>query len=384
VIVGAGVAGVRTGRALRDNGFSDEIVLVSAEDELPYDRPPLSKEFLRGSIGDEEIRLLPDDAFAAAGIELELGVAACALNTDAREVDLDDGRRLSYTDLVIATGAQPRRLAGVGELAGIHYLRSARDARALRQALGGRPRVAIIGGGFIGLEVAAVAASLGARVTVVEALDAPLAAVLGTELGTLVRSWHEERGVVFECGVGVTTAAGGDRVEAIELADGRLVQADVVVVGVGIEPNVGWLRASGVELHRGAVCDAEGRTSAPRVWAVGDASCRHVCGRCVRSEHWTAANDHAQRAAGAITGAAARPEPPETYFWSDQYDVRLQFVGAPMAGGAPVIESGDPGERRFVAVCRDGGRTTAIFAVNSPREFVRARAALARDASAQA
>lgn len=379
LIVGGGLAGVRTGQGLRENGYDGPIKILSAEAELPYDRPPLSKAFLLGAADDDSIRLLPADAFAAAGIELELAAVARALDPEGRIVEVEDGRSFSYDALVVATGARPRRLGGGDDLGGVHYLRSAADARALRLALRARPRVAIVGGGFIGLEVAAVAATLGASVTVIEALEAPLSAALGAELGNVLRTWHEEHWVSFECGASVHGLVGQERVEAIELASGARVETDLVVIGIGVRPNVEWLGGSGVELHHGVVCDLDGRTAAKEVWAVGDASCRHAGGACVRSEHWTASNDHARRAARAIVGAPADAEPPETYFWSDQYEARLQFVGRPVAGCAPVIEAGDVGERSFLAVYRDGGRTTAVFAMNRPRDFLQARVALQRE-----
>lgn len=373
LIAGGGLAGVRTAQGLRDHGFGGRVTILSAEGELPYDRPPLSKAFLLGQADDDAIRLLRSDAFAARGIELELSAPARALDRNSRAVELDDGRRLRYDTLVVATGARPRRLAGSADLQGVHYLRSAADARALRLALQAGARVVVVGGGFIGLEVAAAAATLGAHVTVVEALAAPLSAIVGTEIGTVVRAWHEEHGVAFECAASVQALLGAERVEEVQLADGARLGADVVVVGIGVQPNVEWLEGSGVELHRGAVSDPDGRTSAEAVWAVGDASCRHAGGTCVRSEHWTAANDHARRAAAAIVGAPAPDQPAETYFWSDQYDARLQFVGTPAPGSVAVIESGSVEVRTFVATYRDGDRPTAVFAMNSPREFLRAR-----------
>jgi 3-phenylpropionate/trans-cinnamate dioxygenase ferredoxin reductase subunit len=381
VIVGGGLAGVRTAQGLRDHGYGDPITILSAEGELPYDRPPLSKAFLLGTAADDAIELLAADAFAAARIDLELDAVARALDPDGQTVELEDGRLLAYDTLVVATGARPRRLGGGDHLHGVHYLRSADDARALRLALRGQPRVAVVGGGFIGLEVAAVAATLGASVTVVEAAEAPLNTVLGTDLGSVLRAWHEDHGVAFECGATVRALVGEERVEALELGDGARLEADVVVIGVGVEPNVEWLGRSGIDLHRGVVCDLDGRTSLDAVWAVGDATCRHVGGTCVRSEHWTAANDHAHRAARAIAGAPRREEPVETYFWSDQYDARLQFVGTP-TGQVPVIEAGDVAARRFVAVYREDERVTAVFAMNSPREFLQARLALRRELAA--
>jgi 3-phenylpropionate/trans-cinnamate dioxygenase ferredoxin reductase subunit len=375
LIVGGGLAGVRTAQGLRDGGYAGRLTIVSDESENPYDRPPLSKAFLSGDVDETEIRLLAEVDYERLGIELELDAHATALDTEERCVELADGRRLVYSSLVIASGARPRRLPNA-ELAGVLYLRSADDSRRLRRALLTKPRLVIVGGGFIGLEVAAVAATLGCSVTVIEELAAPLARILGPELGDVLREWHEGHGVAFRCSTRVSGVSGRDGVERVLLSDGSSEAADVVLIGIGIEPCVEWLATSGLDLHPSVACDAGGRTASADVWAVGDAACWHLDDTCGRTEHWSAANEHAQRVAAAISGAAAHDGPVESYFWSDQYDARLQFAGAVTPGQRPELVSGGVADRRFLATFGDDGVITAAFAMSSPREFLQARRAV--------
>ncbi len=372
LIVGGGLGAARTARALRDLGFSGRIRLVSEEHEPPYDRPPLSKEMLLG--GEVGIGLLSEPEAAALDIEILLGRRAVGLQPHRRRVRMADGDALGYDALVIATGARPRRLAGLEHGPNVHYLRSAGDSRRLRGALLALPRVAVVGGGFIGLEVAAAARTLGCEVTVVEAAPAPLAPVIGPELGRIVQRWHEEHGVAFRCGAAVRSARG----DALALDDGSSAPAGVTVVGVGAQPCVEWLEPSGLRMHRGVVCDRDGRTSAAGVYAVGDAACRHEDGLCVAGEHWTAAAQQALRVAKAIVGSPdPGPAGDESYFWSDQFGSRLQFAGTAGPETRVTIESGDVASRAFVAFCRAGQAVTGVFAMNSPGPFVRARLALA-------
>jgi 3-phenylpropionate/trans-cinnamate dioxygenase ferredoxin reductase component len=385
LIVGGGLAGARTARALRDLGFAGAIRLVSEEKEPPYDRPPLSKDFLLGLAGDDAIRLMSEQEAAALEVELHLGHRAVGLQPRRRRVRLADGGVLPYGTLVIATGARARRMPALNCFSGVHYLRTAADARRLRSALAGRPRLAIVGGGFIGLEVAAAARTLGCEVTVVEAAEAPLATVIGPDLGRAVQAWHEDRGVRFRCGAAVRAARGDGRIASLELADGTSVPAREVVAGVGIEPNVEWLAPAGVELHRGVVCDADGRTAAEGVFAAGDAACRHVDDRCLPGGHWTATNEQALRVAAAIAGRPeTRPPGDPTYFWSDQFDSRLQFAGRAGPGTEVSVVSGAVGARSFLAHCHRGGRVTGVFAMNDPGAFVRARIALSAGRAAGA
>lgn len=377
LVVGGGLAAVRVARALRDRGFAGAIRLVSEEAEPPYDRPPLSKEFLLGDTDAIPVRLLDERGAAELDIELRLGRRAVALQPRRRRVRLADGEWLGYGALVVATGARARRMPALDRFGGVHYLRTADDARRLRRILARGPRVAVVGGGFIGLEVAAVARTRGCEVTVLEAAEAPLASVVGPDLGRIVQRTHEERGVAFRCGAAVGGARGAGRVESLLLADGRSVPADVVVVGLGIEPNAEWLAPAGLALHRGIVCDADGRTSAAGVYVAGDVACRHLDGACARSEHWTAANEQALRVAAAITGRPETRAPADgSYFWSDQYESRLQFTGRAGPRASATIASGSVGDGSFVAHCHLHGELTAVFAMNDPRGFLQGRRAL--------
>jgi 3-phenylpropionate/trans-cinnamate dioxygenase ferredoxin reductase component len=379
VIVGGGLAAVRTAQGLRDLRFEGSILLISDERRLPYDRPPLSKDYLLGHATDDDICLLAADRLDELDVEIHLGRRAVRLHREERRVALAGDVDVEYAQLVVATGARANRLPALEGLDGVIYLRTARDAGALRDALGGRPRVGIVGGGFIGLEVASVARQLGCEVTVIEMAPAPLAVVLGTELGAFVQEWHEGQGVAFRCGSVVAGARGDGKLEELVLADGATVPADVAVVGVGVTPNVEWLAGSGLEVHRGVVCDTHGRTSDPAIFGVGDATCRHVEGQCRTSGHWTAATDHAGMVASLLVGESVDDSfAQEGYFWSDQFGSRLQFAG--MVGAQPrlSVASGAMDDRAFVALLGEPDQATAVFAMNSPREFMRTSLALRR------
>ena len=377
VVAGGGLGAVRTAQALRDLGFDGTIALVAAEPELPYDRPPLSKEFLLGRSSEDDIRLVPATTFADLGVDLLLGAPALSLDLAARRLVLAGGDALGYGRLVVATGARPHRLANLEDYDNVRYLRTLADARELRDALVARPRVGIVGGGFIGLEIAAVATELGCGVSVIEGAPAPLALVLGTELGGWIQEWHEGRGVAFACGSQVRRSHGGRSVEALELESGLRLDVDLVVVGIGVVPDVAWLRHSGLDVHRGLVCDADGRSSDASVFGVGDAVCRHDDRGCHTSGHWTAASEQARIVAAAMVGNA-RPDAvvEDGYFWSDQYGVRLQFAGVAEPGAPVAVTSGSVEERRFVARFGPPTARTGVFAMDSPREFVRTRLSL--------
>lgn len=379
VLAGGGLAAVRTAQALRDLGHAGPIRLVSAEPTAPYDRPPLSKDVLLGRAGSADAVLLDAAGGEALGIELRLGSGATALDAGAQRITLASGERLRYDALVIASGARARRLALLDGRPDVFLIRDAGDAAALGAALAARPRVAVVGGGFIGLEVTAAAATLGCAVTVVEAADEPLAPVLGAELGAVVRGWHERHGVVFARGRTVAAVRATSAGRELVLDDGSAVPADVVVVGVGAEPAVGWLAGSGLELHRGVRCDEHGRTSLPHVFAAGDVACRHVGGTCVPGGHWTGTNEQARRVAAALLGRPdPRPAELDGYFWSDQYGSRLQFAGR--AGDGARLVSGTF-DGAFVATWSAGGRVIGVLARDDPRGFIRARVALRRAAA---
>ncbi|MEO3938899.1 FAD-dependent oxidoreductase [Dermatophilaceae bacterium Soc4.6] len=377
-VVGGSLAGLSSVRALRTQGFDGRIVVVGDEPHRPYDRPPLSKEFLAGKVTAADIALEDDDE----GLEAEwlLGVRAARLDLAERSVVLADGARVRVDGLVIATGARARDLAGSRGLAGIHTLRTLDDALALRTELEPGRRLVVIGAGFIGAETASTASALGLDVTIVEAMATPLAGPLGPQMGAVVGSLHADHGVRLLCGTGVRRFTGAGRVDGVELDDGRILPADVVLVGVGAQPNVEWLQGSGLVVRNGVVCDAGGMTSVAGVVAVGDCAAWHDnrLARPHRVEHWAGALDRPKRAVTTLlSGNSAGPDVPPPYFWSDQYDVRIQFAGHAANGDVVTVEEGDPADRSFLAVYRRGDEPAAVLGMNQPRAFTRWRRALA-------
>jgi 3-phenylpropionate/trans-cinnamate dioxygenase ferredoxin reductase subunit len=377
IIVGGGLAAVRTAQMLRDLDHAGTIVLASDEDRLPYDRPPLSKNYLLGQATDTDIELLSSERLEELDVEVLLGSPARRLDRDRKVLQLGDGTEIGYAQLVIATGARANRISAFDGLDGVAYLRTVTDSAFIREQLSRAPRVGVVGGGFIGLEVASVARRLGCEVTVVEMAPAPLAPILGEQLGSFIQAWHEEQGVEFRCGTAISGARGTGRIEELVLADGTTVDVDLAVVGVGIRPNVEWLVDSGLELHRGVVCDEQCRTSDPSIYAAGDVSCRHVDGRCHPCGHWTAAGDHGVIVASSLMGEEdSGVVVQEGYFWSDQYDARLQFAGSVPAQPELTVSSGSLEERKFVALLGEPNAATAVFAMNSPRDFMRSSMAV--------
>ncbi|MGD3106167.1 NAD(P)/FAD-dependent oxidoreductase [Streptomyces sp. YGL11-2] len=382
-VIGASLAGLHTARALRSQGYDGRLTIVGDERHRPYDRPPLSKGFLTGTTGQGQLALADAEETAELDAEWLLGTRATRLDTGSRTVHLDTGRTLATDGVVLATGATPRRLPGPGSPpSGTHTLRTLEDARALRRDLtrGGSARVAVIGGGFLGAEVASSCAALGHEVTVIEAAALPLVPQLGRGMAELCARLPADHGVTLLTGTGVAQlhGAGADnRVTAVELTDGRLLPADVVVVGIGVRPATDWLADSGLPLGDGVRCDAGCVTPIPAVVAVGDVA--NVDG--TRAEHWTSATEQAATAARNLlagrTAAAHRALP---YFWSDQYGVRIQFAGRRLPGDTPRILEGSPDDRSFLAGYQRAGRTTAVLALNRPRPFLRLRRELARAA----
>ncbi|MGN2635765.1 NAD(P)/FAD-dependent oxidoreductase [Nocardia takedensis] len=367
VIIGAGLAGLRTAEELRRTGYEGELVLVGDESRLPYDRPPLSKQFVRGETDDTTLR--PAEFFDDKGIALRLGTEAIGLDTAARTVALADGGVLAYDQVIIATGLRPRRLPGLPDLAGVHVLRGHADATALRADIADARRALVVGAGFIGCEVAASLRAEGLEVTLVEPQPTPLASVLGERVGELVARLHRAEGVDLRCGIGLDTLLSDDagRVRGARLSDGAEVAADLVVIGVGSRPVTEWLDGSGVALAEparggGVLADEVGRTSAEGVWAVGDvAAWRHDTGETKRVEHWTNAGEQAKLLACALLGA----EPPTAarvpYFWSDQYEVKIQALGVPSVEDTVDLIS-DDGRRFLVYYSRDGKLTAVVGA----------------------
>jgi NADPH-dependent 2,4-dienoyl-CoA reductase/sulfur reductase-like enzyme len=366
VIVGGGLAAQRVAEGLRRRGYERPVRIVCAEPEPPYDRPPLSKELLAGTAGEEEVAYRPAGWYAENEVELSLGVRAEALDPERRRVDLGSGAALLYENLVVATGGVPRRLPFLAG-ANVHELRTLADLRRLRRDLVAGSRLAIVGAGFIGQEVAATARGLGVEVTVVEALPVPLEPIVGSRLGRWFAELHQEEGVRILAGAALESVrGGGDRVEELVLADGRRLACDAVLVGIGTVPATDWLLGSGLG-GGGIPVDAAGRSAIPGVFAAGDACLgfepRH--GAHLRTEHWDAAAWQGAAVAKAILGEEPG-RPPLPSFWSDQYGVRVQCVGHPQLADEVAVE-GDPAGRDFEALFSRGGLPVAGLAVGRPR-----------------
>ncbi|WP_369141984.1 NAD(P)/FAD-dependent oxidoreductase [Streptomyces sp. R44] len=386
-VVGASLAGLSAARSLRKQGYDGRLVVIGDERHRPYDRPPLSKEFLAGTLDEADLALEADDE--ELGAEWLLGTRAAGLDRGERVVRLADGRKVRVDGLVIATGAAARRLPGAEGLAGVHVLRTLDDARALRDELARGGRLVVIGGGFIGAEVASTAHALGLDVTVVEAAPTPLAGPLGAAMGGIVSALHTDHGVRLLCGVGVKGLSGGEHirrgargsVDAVLLEDGRSIPADIVVVGVGARPCVEWLEGSGVELDNGVKCGADGRTSLAGVVAVGDCANWYDprAGAHRRVEHWTGARERPDAAvATLLAGGAVEPGAPRPpYFWSDQYGVKIQFAGHAAGADSVAVEEGAVDDRNVLAVYRRAGEPVAVLGMNQPRLFTRWRKRLA-------
>lgn len=379
-VVGASLAGLTTTRALRDQGFEGRIVVIGDEPYTPYDRPPLSKEFLAGTVPEDDLKLsTPEDVTLLA--DWRLGHTAVALDATERAVVLDDGQRIVSDGVVLATGAKARTLPGT-MLEGVHTLRTLDDATALRKELVAGARLVVIGAGFIGSEIASTAALMDVEVDVVEVAPVPLQKPLGTEMGTVCSRLHATRGVRLHTGIGLAGLVGQRCVTGVRLTDGRELPADVVVLGVGAAPCVEWLAGSGVVLDDGVVTDAGCATSVPGVVAVGDCanSYRAHLGTAVRMEHWTNAVQQPVAAASTLLGRDYTPAPHHgvPYFWSDQYGHRIQFAGHRTPGSRAEVLEGDPGSFDFVAVYRDrAGSPVAAVAIDRARSFGRWRRQLA-------
>ncbi|MDT0437048.1 MULTISPECIES: NAD(P)/FAD-dependent oxidoreductase [Streptomyces] len=379
-VVGASLAGLYAARELRAQGFDGRLVVVGDEPHRPYDRPPLSKDFLTGRVDEDRLALTDAEDDTALGAEWLLGTGARALDPRERAVVLADGRTLPTDGVVIATGASARRLPGTAPT-GVHTLRTLDDARALRAGLTrGARRVVVIGGGFVGAETAASCVALGHRVTVVEAAPLPLLPALGPALAAVCAALHRRGGAELITGTGVAALRGTPAVTGVELSDGRVLDADVVVVGIGAVPNTAWLAGSTLALRDGVLCDDGCVTALPQVVAVGDVA--RVGG--VRSEHWTSATEQPRTAvANLLAGRTTRSARSLPYFWSDQYGSRIQFAGRRRDGDTVRITEGGlvdgaPGPDGLLALCERDGRTTAVLSVDRPRPFTRTRRALDR------
>ena len=380
VIIGASVGGVRTAQALRAAGYAGEVVLVGAEAELPYDKPPLSKGVLVGAQRLDDICLLTREAAERDRIRLRLGRAAARLDPARSRVVLDDGAEIPYDDVVIATGAGARP-SPWGTPKGLHVLRSAADAVALRADLLRGGPVVVIGGGFIGAEVACAARALGRQITVVDPAPVPMSRVLGDEIGESVIALHHRNGVATRFGIGVETVTESASGLTVNLTNGEVLAARTVVVGIGADPNVAWLTSAGLLIDDGVVCDEHGRAvGAPRVYAVGDVARWWDPGRAarIRVEHWTNAVEQAAVVAHNIVHPDdPRSHAPIEYVWSDQHDWKIQIVGHTAAARERAV-IGDTSAGPFAALYSDDGRRfSGAVVVNWPKALIACRRALA-------
>ena len=380
VIAGGGLAAQRASETLRRDGYDGSIRVIAGEAHPPYDRPPLSKEFLAGELDESALAFRPQPWYAEHEVELLLGERATRLDAPGRDVLLAGGRRLHFNQLLIATGSAPRRLLGTERYENVHQLRTRDDAAALRDALCTRPELVIVGAGFIGQEVAATAKRLGARVTVIEAARTPLAAMLGPQLGEWFADFHRREGIELALSAQIARFHGERSVHAVELQDGRRIECDLLLVAIGTEPATSWLHDSGLG-NGGRRVDCGGRTAIPGIFAAGDASAQFQpgLGTHVRTEHWEQAALQGASAARAMLGrqppAAAPPS-----FWSDQYGVRIQFVGH--THGADHLEiDGQPTARNFTALFTNKNRPIAALLVGRPRALPELRQRI-RDAAA--
>jgi NADPH-dependent 2,4-dienoyl-CoA reductase/sulfur reductase-like enzyme len=384
VVVGASLAGLRAVEAARKAGHEGPITLIGAEPHLPYDRPPLSKAFLAED-ADEPPHFRTEGDLRALDVELRLGTPATGLDT-TRQVVLIGSEEVPYDALVIATGADARHLPGTEELDGVFALRTLDDSLAVRSALDAGARTVVIGAGFIGSEVASSAAKRGVDVTIIEALPTPLVRATGTQMGAAIASLHSRNGTSLRCGVGVASVEGSGRVERVVLTDGTIIPADLVVVGVGVAPNVAWLEGSGITVDNGIVCDETLWTGVPGVYAAGDVASWHnpTLDLRQRMENWTAAAEQGAAAArNALDPANARPYGTVPYFWSDWYDVRIQFVGEPGADEVLLVDGdpSDPDSTRWIALYRKGERLIGVLTVQGQAEIMKYRGLIMKGAS---
>ena len=365
LVVGASAAGLAAAETLRREGYVGELTLLGAEPHPPYDRPPLSKQILAGEWEVGRLALRAEEHLADLDLDLRLGATATGLDLAAREVRLADGASVGYDALIIATGVRPRRLPGDGA----HVLRTLDDALALRENLGPGKRLVVVGAGFLGAEAAAVARGLGTDVTVLEPAPVPLAHAVGAEVGAVLAQAHLDHGVDLRTGVSVTAVARG----GVQLADGELVAADEVLVAIGSLPNTEWLEDSGLTIDNGVVCD-EYCVAAPGVYAAGDVARWHnpLFDESMRIEHRTNAAEQGMAVArNLLNPDSPKPFAPVPYFWSDQYDMKIQAHGYLRGHEEIAVIEGGYAERRFLAAYRTGDRVVGVLAVSMPPKSIR-------------
>lgn len=375
LIVGAGQGGAAAALQLRQQGFTGSVGLLGRENEPPYERPPLSKEYMLGEKSFERLYIRPPEFWPGKAIDLVLGAEAITLDPAARTVELRDGRTVSYGELIWATGGDPRRLTCPGaDLAGVYGVRTRDDADAILGDLAGVERVVVIGGGYIGLEAAAVLRKLGKQVTLLEALPRVLARVAGEQLSAFYEAEHRAHGVDLRTSVAVEAIEGEGRVSGVRLADGEVIACQLVIVGIGIVPAVAPLLAAGAAGGNGVDVDEHCRTSLPHIWAMGDCAAhanRFAEGAVIRLESVQNANDQATTLARALLGDP-QPYAATPWFWSNQYDLKLQTVGLSTGHDATVLR-GDPSTRSFSVVYLKQGRIVALDCVNMVKDYVQGR-----------
>ena len=386
-VVGASLAGLRAVEFIRRAKFEGELVLIGDEPHLPYDRPPLSKEVLRGEWEQERLSLRRG-SYDDLDVELELGQRAVSLDADACEIRLERGDTVSFDGMVIATGGHVRELPNQPRLDGIYTLRTLDDALAIREALTRKPRVAVIGAGFIGAEVTASARQLGLEVTMIEALETPLAQSLGPRLGAILQQVHERRGVRVRCGRRVEGFGGTEHVQSVSLDDGTEVACDLVVVGIGVAPTVAWLESSGIELENGVRCDETLAASVPGVVAAGDVASWYnpLFEERMRVEHWTNAVEQARHAVSTLLAAPGEAKPFESVpmFWSDQFDIKIQGVGRPKPTDELTLTRGTPESEKLIALYGRAGRLVGAVAFNQPPKLIQLRMLIGKRGSVDA
>lgn len=375
LIVGAGQGGAGAAIQLRQQGFTGSVGMIGRESEPPYERPPLSKEYMLGEKTFDRLYIRPREFWETKHVDLVLGVEVTALDPAARTVQLSDGRSATYGDVIWATGGDPRRLTCPGaDLPGVHGVRTREDADAILDELAGVERVAVIGGGYIGLEAAAVLRKLGKDVTLLEMLPRVLARVAGPQLSDFYQAEHRAHGVDLRLETGVDAILGSDRVSGVKLSDGSEVACQLVIVGIGIIPAVGPLLAAGAAGGNGVDVDQFCRTSLPHVYAIGDCAAHangFAEGAVIRLESVQNANDQAAIAVKSILGDA-QPYKATPWFWSNQYDLKLQTVGLSTGHDTTVLR-GDPAARSFSVIYLKAGKLIAIDAVNAMKDYVQAR-----------
>jgi 3-phenylpropionate/trans-cinnamate dioxygenase ferredoxin reductase component len=381
VIIGAGQAATQAATSLRAGGFSGQITMIGDEGTLPYQRPPLSKAYLSGAMSMERVTLKPAQAWAEDKVDIILSTTVTSLNCAAKSVATQDGRSFPYDALIIATGSRVRKIPCPGaSLEGVHYLRTIADVDGLRGEMVAGKRLVVIGGGYIGLEVAAIAAKAGLEVTILEAAERVLARVAPPQISAFFEDLHRQAGVVIQTSVKVVSIMGDDHVTGVALADGQIIDADAVLVGIGIIPNAELARNAGIIAPDGIETDKDARTSDPHVFAIGDCAARplvHYGDRLGRLESVHNAIEQGKLAAAAILGLP-RPNEDVPWFWSDQYDVKLQIAGL-STGTTQTIIRGDPATKRFAAFhLDDDNRLLGVDAINAPPEFIVAKQVIAR------